>query len=103
MKINCRQFSIMTFFLLLSLKFLALPSLIYNDCKTDSWLVFVLMILFDLLVLYIVIRFLLFSEEEFEDRPFALRNIVLNIFLCIYDRFVYWHNWCPKNVGRKFL
>ena len=84
MKINCRQFSIMTFFLLLSLKFLALPSLIYNDCKTDSWLVFVLMILFDLLVLYIVIRFLLFSEEErFFDFLKNRFGIVITKILCL--------------------
>ena len=64
MKISCRQFSIISFLLLVSLKFLALPSLIYNECKTDGWLAFVLIVSFDVLLLIAVVSFLFCSKEE---------------------------------------
>lgn len=83
MKINCRQFSIMTFLLLMSLKFLALPSLVYNDCKTNSWLAFVLIVAFDILLLVIVTRFLFCSQEEsFYDFLKNRFGIVITKILC---------------------
>ena len=64
MKINCRQFSIIIFYLLVSLKFLALPSLVYLDCETDSWLVFVLMAIIDILLIWVIIHLLRSSDEK---------------------------------------
>lgn len=64
MTINCRQLSIIIFFLLSSLKFLALPSLIYLECQTDSWLVFVFMIAIDIFLVWIVLSFLIKSKEK---------------------------------------
>lgn len=64
MKINSRQLSVIIFFLMISSKFLALPSLIYEECKTDSWAVFVLMILFDIALLATVLVFLCYAKED---------------------------------------
>lgn len=49
---------------MISSKFLALPSLVYETCKSDSWLVFVLMILFDVMLLVTILSFLFYAREE---------------------------------------
>lgn len=73
----------MVFFLLLSLKFLALPSLIYNDCKTDSWLAFVLIVVFDILLLVVIIKFLFLStENSFYDFLKNRFGVVITKIIC---------------------
>lgn len=91
MKINSRQLSIIIFFLLISSKFLALPSLIFEECKADSWLVFVLIILFDIALLGLIISFLFGAKEtsfyEFLKNRFGtfLSKIFCAVFLIVFS------------------
>lgn len=64
MKVNYRQFSVVCFYLLVSLKFLALPSLIYNDCGADSWLVFVFMGIIDVALVCVSIYLIKSANEK---------------------------------------
>lgn len=64
MKINTRQLSVIIFYVLTSLKLLALPSLIYLICKNDSWLVFVFMVMIDIALTSIILTFLHQSEQS---------------------------------------
>lgn len=63
-KINFRQVSIIIFYLLVSLKFLALPSLVYQDAEADSWLVFVLMALIDIGLIWVSIYLIRSANEK---------------------------------------
>ena len=64
MKINSRQLCVIVFYILTSLKLFALPSLIYVTCETDSWMVFVFMILIDICLTLIIFSFLRQSSEK---------------------------------------
>lgn len=63
-KINFRQVSVMLFYLLVSLKFLALPSLIYQDAQSDSWLVFVFMALIDIGLIWVSVYIIRSANEK---------------------------------------
>lgn len=63
-KVNFRQVSIMIFYLLVSLKFLALPSLVYQDAKTDSWLVFLIIGLIDVGLIWISVYLIRSANEK---------------------------------------
>ncbi len=90
MKVNSRQLSIIIFFLLISSKFLALPSLVYELCKADSWIVFVLIVLFDILLLSLILSFLFSAKEksffEFLKNRFGivLAKIFCGAFLVVF-------------------
>lgn len=64
MTINFRQFSNIVFYLLVSLKFLALPSLIFEDCGADSWMVFAFMTVIDVALVWITIYLIRVSDEK---------------------------------------
>lgn len=76
MKINTRQLSVIIFYVITSLKLLALPSLIYLISENDSWLVFILMVLIDIGLTSIIISFLHQSEQlnffEFLKQRFGI-------------------------------
>lgn len=77
-KINFRQVSIIIFYLLVSLKFLALPSLVYQDAQSDSWLVFIIMALIDIGLIWVSI-FLIRSANEKNLYEF-LKNRIGTLF-----------------------
>lgn len=63
-KVNFRQVSIIIFYLLVSLKFLALPSLVYQDAGADSWLVFLVMALVDIGLIWVSIYLIRTANEK---------------------------------------
>jgi len=63
-KINFRQVSIIIFYLLVSLKFLALPSLVYQDASADSWLVFLIMAVIDIGLIWVSIYLIRSANEK---------------------------------------
>lgn len=85
-KINFRQVSIMIFYLLVSLKFLALPSLIYNGAQADSWLVFVFMALIDIGLIWVSIYLIRSANEKnlYEFLKNRIGVVVTKIFLILF-------------------
>ena len=82
-KINFRQFSGIVFYLLLSLKFMALPSLIYLECETDSWLVFVFMFTIDILLVSLILYFMHCSgQRTFYEFLIQRFGVVLSKIIC---------------------
>jgi len=90
MKVNFRQFSVMCFYLLISLKFLALPSLVYNGCQSDSWIVFVCMGIVDISLVWVSVYLIKSSNEknfyEFLKHRFGtvVAKIICFVFLLVF-------------------
>ena len=89
-KINFRQVSIIIFYLLVSLKFLALPSLVYQDAEADSWLVFVIMALIDIGLIWVSVYLIRSANEknlyEFLKNRIGvvLTKIILVLFFLVF-------------------
>ena len=86
MKINYRQLSILVFMSFISLKLLALPSLLYVDSKNMSWLVALVIMIMDALYAFLILDLMKKSEEKniLEFMKNCVGPVLSRVFLAVY-------------------
>lgn len=86
MKINYRQLSILVFMSFISLKLLALPSLLYVDSKNMSWLVALVIMIVDALYAFLILDLMKKSEEKniLEFMKNCVGPVLSRVFLAVY-------------------
>ncbi|HJD05696.1 MAG TPA: spore germination protein [Candidatus Onthoplasma faecipullorum] len=86
MKINYRQLSILVFMSFVSLKLLALPSLLYVDSGNMSWLVALVLMIVDALYVFLILDLMKKCEEKniLEFMKKCLGPVLSRVFLAIY-------------------
>ncbi len=86
MKINYRQLSILVFMSFISLKLLALPSLLYVESANMSWLVALVVMIIDAVYAFIILDLMQKCEEKniLEFMQKCVGGVLTRVFLAIY-------------------
>ena len=86
MKINYKQLSVLVFMSFISLKLLALPSLLYVDSENMSWLVALVLMIVDAIYVFLILDLMKKCDEknilEFMNK--CLGPVLTRLFLLVY-------------------
>ena len=86
MKINYKQLSVLVFMSFISLKLLALPSLLYVDSENMSWLVALVLMIVDAIYVFLILDLMKKCDEknilEFMNK--CLGPVLTRVFLFVY-------------------